>query len=236
MRLVVCDDDERDLQLVQSLVLNVKELEFLSIDYYLSGKDLLVSMSENSYEIFVLDIDMEGMDGLSLASEIRERDEKAIIIFLTNHDEYVFDSLRFMPYRYIRKRMIQKELPEALLSCKEKIEREQISFFIVGGGKELVKLSDILYVECQGHNLELHKKSGELLVREKISSFEKSFLQHGFVRVHKGFVVNMRYIICIKNKEIVLEGGILIKIGASYENYVKLTYNEYVRRSMYEAY
>jgi len=54
--------------------------------------------------LLILDIDMPGISGLDLAETLRASNLNLLIIFLSNHEEFVFKAIEFQPFRYIRKR------------------------------------------------------------------------------------------------------------------------------------
>ena len=57
-----------------------------------------------------LDIDMPGISGLEIAKKLREENSDIILIFVSAHEQYVFESIEYSPFRYIRKSRIEKEL------------------------------------------------------------------------------------------------------------------------------
>ena len=60
-----------------------------------------------TYDIYILDIEMQGMNGLELAKTIRTNEPNALIIFLTSYSEYVFDVFEVITFdfwSYVKKK------------------------------------------------------------------------------------------------------------------------------------
>ena len=70
-----------------------------------------------SYHLIFIDIKMPSIDGITIAEKINEikgESEFLLFVFITSHDELVFDALRSFPYSFIRKNMIDVDLPECI--------------------------------------------------------------------------------------------------------------------------
>ena len=57
------------------------------------------------YDVFILDIEMQGMNGLELAQKIREKDSNCLIIFLTNYSQYVFSVFEVITFDFLPKQL-----------------------------------------------------------------------------------------------------------------------------------
>ncbi|HSF49256.1 MAG TPA: response regulator [Nitrososphaeraceae archaeon] len=101
-------DDEPDICLVLKIVL--EKAGFLA-DYYYNAILALDEFKSNFYDLIILDIQMPDINGLQLCREIRKRDKKVKICFLTA-TETIFDiEYKFTPvYTFIRKPIENKEL------------------------------------------------------------------------------------------------------------------------------
>ena len=85
------------------------------------------------FDLIFMDIDMPVINGMEVAALLRERNSNAALIFISSYEHFVFESIRYMPFRFIRKGLYQKELPEAVQSfLKERrnpIRQMQTRFF-----------------------------------------------------------------------------------------------------------
>ena len=121
IRIAICDDNELDALSARKVIRNAlnelnKEAE---IEYYLNAKDIQDKLlkKKESLDLLILDIDMSDISGLDLAESLRANNLKLLIIFLSNHEEFVFKAIEFQPFRYIRKIKLETEMPIAIRSA-----------------------------------------------------------------------------------------------------------------------
>lgn len=235
MQIAICDDSHFDIQVIQENLQNSLNSGFhCEIDIFFDGKDLREAAKQKHYDAFLLDIDMPEINGFELAQELKKSNNE--ILFVSNHSEYVFQSIMFRPFRFLRKERLKEELLEAITALQTKLESESLFFSITERGlKQKLYLRDIWYIESRKHTIDLHKKDTTISMRGRLSDLEKQLHSKGFVQVHKGYIVNMRYIDQIHGKEITLENGTCIPIGPYYYDTCMKAYHTYLLRNCYEV-
>ena len=107
------------------------------------------AMPAPTFDAYLLDISMPGVDGLSLAARIRAAGSVVPIVFITGIEERVFEALRVQPLRFVRKSRLAEELPEAVHAlCAHLREDARSTLAFQSEGMLLrVPVSSILYVE-----------------------------------------------------------------------------------------
>ena len=105
----ICDDESRILSDITEKVKS--ELAGAEISMFSNGVKLLERLSEARCDILLIDIDMPEFNGLEIAERLGALSEKPLLIFVTSHDELVYDSLQFHPFGFVRKGYLEKELP-----------------------------------------------------------------------------------------------------------------------------
>ena len=116
IRISIVDDEEIILKSIRKKtedLLNELKVDFEIYDYT-DGTILLKEFKNVRFDIVFLDIEMPGISGLEIAQRIRDEEENVDIIFITNKDELVYDSIKFAPFRFIRKFRFETEISEAL--------------------------------------------------------------------------------------------------------------------------
>ncbi len=105
-------DDELDICLVLKIVL--EKTGFL-VDYFYNPVRAIDEFKSNFYDLIILDVQMPNINGLQLYREIKKRDEKVKICFLTA-SESIFDIAdKFSPvYTFIKKAIGNEELVTAV--------------------------------------------------------------------------------------------------------------------------
>jgi DNA-binding LytR/AlgR family response regulator len=111
MNIAICDDDLEILNRLREQTFNMFQAlkEDVKICTFTSGVSLIGSIEEDckDYNVILLDIDMPGISGLDVAKKLRDKNDDVIIIFVSSHEKYVFDSIEYRPFRYIRKNRIK---------------------------------------------------------------------------------------------------------------------------------
>lgn len=148
----------------------------------------------SKYDILLLDVEMKNMNGIELAKRIRKDNNRAEIIFITSHFEFVGEGYEVDALHYLIKPISAEKLTQVLTKAAEKILVEPPSVVISCEG-ETVKLyeSDILYVESFLHYIVIHTKDKEYKIKENISVFENK-VSDDFYRIHRSYLVSLKYI------------------------------------------
>lgn len=206
IKLAVVDDEKAFAEDMKTRLSG--ELEFFGaaaeIDLYGGGEEF--SEKSDEYDAVFLDVDMPHMSGGQVAEKIRGFNSRLLIIFVTGHDDFVFSSIAFSPFRFIRKSFLPAELHECVKALLERIEKLSVKLcFETEKGNLYLKPSDILYFEVFNHTLTVHTKEGNSVIRSTLSEIEKSVSEKGFIRTHKSYLVNYRYIFSLNEFEAVLD-------------------------------
>ncbi|MFR7383482.1 MAG: LytR/AlgR family response regulator transcription factor [Anaerostipes sp.] len=107
INIAICDDEQESLHMIQKELYNAANKLKIEIETYAynDGKKVLDSIyNENEdFDILFLDIDMPDISGLEIARKLRQKNLDIILIFISAHEQYVFESIEYNPFRYIRK-------------------------------------------------------------------------------------------------------------------------------------
>lgn len=167
IKIYICDDDPDFLKIIKKAVDNcILNSQFNDFEYdvvlFDDPNTTIKKINENQPNIIFLDIDMPKTGGFDIAENIGENQSDTIIIFVTSHDNYVFSSFRYRPFRFIRKTHLLEELDEALesalqeLLCGNKYLELESKYF-----NEKILLSNIIYFESKRNYAEITTASGQ---------------------------------------------------------------------------
>lgn len=229
MRIIVMDDDKLFLKNIRDDIEKLLHTQGIDVEIYMAYDiRMLESIMEMTVpDLIFLDIDMPDKPGIDIAHELRKRYEGIDIIFLTNREDMVFKSIHYLPFRFIRKSKIDDELKEAVLSYIEYFNDKKLMYtFDVTGGRRPILISNIFYIESEGHYAIIHTKEESIYSRSNISNLENDLKKYGFIRIQRSFLVNLKYVSNITGKNVILVSGeeLPIKRG-SMEN---------IRRKLFE--
>lgn len=114
----LCDDEPVLLDTLEEKVRRCfsENLIFAEIQAFTGGQNLLYEAEDGKrFDLLLLDIEMPGMDGLELASRLRQLLPDALLIFITSHVEFALDAYELSTFRYIPKNNMDGRLEHALL-------------------------------------------------------------------------------------------------------------------------
>ncbi len=194
----------------------------IQIHVFRDGEDLLEDYT-GEFDIILLDIQMRFLDGMSAAEKIRELDKKVILIFVTNMVQYAVKGYSVDAMDYILKPVDYFMFSQRLNKAVEKIQKASEYFISLRCEEGICKvaLSDLLYVESQKHQLCYVTSKREYTVRGRISDCEESLKAHGFFRIHKGYLVNMRMVDRIDGENCFVFGNMLPISRAQKKEFMK---------------
>ncbi len=229
MEIYICDDET---QILQDLALEAKQhCPDSRICLFTNGKDLQAMLQQDICDVLLLDIDMPELTGLEVAAGISALPHPPLLVFVTSHDELVYDSFQYHPFGFIRKSYFKEEIGKVLSDCKREITGRQRHFCFRAEGREVrLLLSDILYFEAEGNYLKLHTRNETYRFRSTVAAVENTLTGSGWIRIHKGFLVNQEAVQMLGGEETVLTEGTRLPIGKSYGEAAKRQLMEYMRR------
>ncbi len=237
INILICDDEKSFVDLIENkikkIIINGKFCDF-QYDFILKNDSTkaIDFCINNEVDIAFLDIDMPGINGFDVASILNEKQKNTKLIFVSNFDHFVYTSLKFRPFRFIRKSVIDGELKEAFNSAMNDILTRD-GFLILGSKyfNEKLFFSDILFIESKGNYVEISATTGEkFLHRTTLGTLVDSLVDYDFVRIHSGFVVSMSKIKFIKSDIVELQNGTTLKISRKYITDVKEKFYDYLRK------
>ena len=228
MRIYLCDDELKIREEVNNRIkVSVPAAE---VELFSSGKLLLEQLHRESCDILLLDIDMPELSGMEVAERLAELQQKPLLIFVTGHDELVYDSFRYHPFGFVRKQFLEAELGKVLKDCEAELTRNLRQFnFRTAEGEVRLLYSELLYFESEGNYLRVHTKDAEYRFRSTIAAVEAALVKDGFIRLHKGFLTNQTAIRLFGTDTVELTDGTLLPVGKTYAEEAKAKFMRYLR-------
>lgn len=232
IKIAICDDEEIIAYAIEKLCLAWadKNSTELLIETYDNSVVFLNALKQTVFDIILLDIDMPVFTGFDIASQLSQMSNSSLIIFVSNHESLVYESFKYKPFDFIRKSNLEKDLNISLDRGKTEVSRISHRILFKSGGNEfLIKISDILYFETQGNYLNLYTTEKIYTSRSSMKEMEQELESKSFVRIHKGFLVNINQIEVFNNSEITLKNKKILPMGRTFSENAKKKIIEYFR-------
>lgn len=150
-KIAICDDEQNQIDYMASIAASwsAHAGHNCEIRTFASAEAFLFEYEEDkAFDILLLDIEMENMNGIELAKRIRKDHNRAEIIFITSHFGFVWEGYKVDALHYLTKPLSVEKLTQVLSKAADKLSVEPPSVVISCDG-ETLKLyeSDILYNE-----------------------------------------------------------------------------------------
>ena len=217
VKIILCDDDPSFLEGFRTKIVSALEKLNTSADITtLSSIHQLSDEVLSSCDIAFLDVDFVGEDynGIDIARKLREVNKHALIFFITNFIEYAPEGYEVQAFRYILKWDLDAVLGRYLMQALEKLSDANDTLQLQTDGELLeLKYSEILYLEVLGHSVSVVTETETHTINATLSSFEQQLENHGFLRVHKSYLVNMRHIKKFQCRELTLSSGAVLRVS-----------------------
>ncbi len=203
-RIAVCDDDAAVGEYIKNLVLTWASGAQVSVDVsvFRSAQALLFEGC-NAFDVFLLDIEMPGQNGMELAKIIRAAHETAVIVFITGYADYIAQGYDVSALHYLMKPIDKQKLFAVLQKARDVHGRQEHCLVLESAGEiHRIPLRDIRYLEVRGNYVTVHAKQ-DIKIKKPLSELQAQ-LDERFVRTGRSFVVNVACVRRVTKTEVVL--------------------------------
>lgn len=196
MRIAICDDDALIVEQLTCCIRTFFEMKNVTCPEILcfsDGESLLADQSEK--DLLFLDIEMPGLDGIYVGSQLKKANDRIIIFIVTSYPEYLDEAMRFHVFRYLSKPLDEqrffRNLNDAVnlystTSYKVPVETRQ--------GVRTLPASSILMIEAQGRKVIVHTAGQDLESVHKMRYWSELLPKNCFFQTHRSFIVNLEHV------------------------------------------
>lgn len=225
LKIAVCDDDPVHLERAEALVNRSLEQENIrySVQPFSSASLLLSEIEKNGYcaDIAVLDIEMKGEDGITLAKKLNQILPLCRIIFLTGYLDYAMDVYAAEHVWFVVKSTAEKYFPGAMKKALQSLNGQENSQSVIvirqKGSSIAVPLEEILYISKVLRKSCVFTVNGEYYDTRRPALLIPEHLLSRFIRCHQGYWVNVRMIRELDHDEFVLTDGSRIPLSRGFK-------------------
>ena len=211
--IAICDDDK----LIRNQVVTQIRSTFsymrdsLKIDVFNSGTLLLDRVNEGAYyDMAILDIEMPGILGLELAVKLTEIFRGIVIIYLSSYEEYVYESFKTQPFRFIPKSKMDSMLITAVKEGIQMVEKDAEKFYVISTNQDVERIpyNDIMYICKKDKYAEFVRRCGRISKERRPMREVKNLIKSElFVWTDRSLICNISYVKYIDKGYIFLSNG-----------------------------
>ena len=219
LKIAVCDDEQLYLDITRVMLEQYAAEHDVEITAEaISNPSMLLDSIEagERHDIYLLDIYMPGVSGMSVATELRSKGVRSPIIFLTSSTEHAVEAFGVDATHYLLKPYTPQNFFVAMDKAMQSISThaEENIVLKIGGEYQNVPVAHILYSEAANNYQRLWMKDdGELLVRMTASELYGLLADFGcFHRCGRAYIINLNHVTKVTASTAVLKNGVELSL------------------------
>ena len=205
-RAAIVDDNRIDASFTEQALTAWAENRQLAVQaecFDSAEKFLFRYAGDKAWDILLLDIEMNAMDGVTMAKKVRAQNEAVQIVFITGYSDYIAEGYEVAALHYLMKPVSRDKLFAVLDRALEKRRQEDRCLNLEATG-EMVRIPfyEIRYLDVRQNYVTVHAKK-DYTVKRTLGDFEKE-LDDRFCRVGRSMIVNLRFIRRVTRADVTL--------------------------------
>lgn len=253
IRVIIADDERLPREYLKQLIVAYSNVELLC--ECKTGLETVNAVFSHQPDLVFLDIQMPDLNGFEVIEEIKKEMKMPFIVFTTAYEQFALKAFEVSATDYLLKPFTEERFREAVNRTLDLLEKDKLSetnaaieallklynqskpekqievyparILIKANRKMLfVDVADIYWLEASGDYIKVHLKSNYYLINDSLNNFEKMLDPEIFIRVHRSYIVNAKFIKEFKpyfNGEyiLLLANGREVKLSRSYKDIIK---------------
>lgn len=220
IKCVAIDDEPLALEVIRKFCERIGGIDVQTFSDPAAGLDVI---KREKPSIAFLDIEMENVSGLTIASQLPP---ETCFIFTTAYLNYAMDGFELDAVDYLHKPFAFSRFQTAFAKAVRRIEgasrpREDNRSLMVKQEYNTVNvpLRSILYIEAMEGYVKIFREDGICTVSRIILKNVGSQLpEEDFLRIHRSFIVSKSKIKSFNRQSVTLSSGVTLPIGRQYVN------------------
>jgi two-component system, LytTR family, response regulator len=213
MRVLIVDDEPLAVTALAQILAARPDVELFD-----SARDALEAqhlLSNELYDVMLLDINMPELSGLELLSRLQRCERPApSVVLVTAHAEHALTAFEKHAVDYVLKPFSSERVNQALDFASQRtaseraarllelmphfrppIQQTSSKIAIKSNGRILfIDPRELVVVQAEGNYVLLRQETGSYLLRESISTIAEKLKPYGFVRIHRSALVNASFV------------------------------------------
>ena len=216
IRIAIVEDEQRNRATLLEHLRRYEQEHGISFEVsaFTDGREILAKYRP-VYDIVLLDIQMQHVDGMTTAKRIREVDQEVVLVFITNSPQYAIGGYQVAALSYLLKPVPYGALSEELDRCLAQVRKRERGYIILTSGPDQhrVNVADIVYIESIKHRLVVHATDREYSLVGSLTAMEEELAEKGFFRSNNPYLVNLQHVTGVQQNSSILRGGHELQIS-----------------------
>lgn len=235
MRVIVCDGDWYFCKQIAKYIRQFEKETQTGITLYLFESETKMCdflLKTPGIDIIFLDIVFQEEKGIQIAKEIRKRNQKVCIVFVSSLDKFAVQGYDVQAQGYLLKPLDYHKFKDKMNMLIRKLNKERERFYcdITKEGRLVLPFDEIMYIETKGRNTAIHTPTESFNSYRKMKEHQILLEPEGFCRCHAAYIVNLQYVKRVDGQEIYLKNHEMLHISKTKKKEFYDMFVDYIER------
>ena len=208
-KIIVVEDQEKWWEQISSyLSVYSKDNDVLfEVARFATGESFLAQY-DGSADLVFMDIGLPEKNGIDTSKELRLKDGRVCIVFLTELSQFAIEGYEVRAFDYLVKPikydLFSLKLTRILAHLSQSIRK----YATIKDGTLTTRVcfDDIVYIESQKHYVYFHCLDQEYRTRGRLEDIQGEFLAAGFSRINRSIIVNLAHVNGYTSTDVTVKG------------------------------
>jgi two-component system LytT family response regulator len=192
---IIADDEALVRERISNLLKSYNEIEVSA--QCADGLSTITAFQLGKPNLLFLDIQMPKASGFHVLEQINTKD--VLIIFVTAYDQYAIKAFEFAAFDYLLKPITEKRFQKTMSRALDVLEshKEPVAtsiYFKSDGIVRHIQINEITHLEAADNHVLIHTQNNTFKKRTTLQKMVAELMPHGFIQVHRSFVVHPQHI------------------------------------------
>ena len=173
------------------------------------------------FDMILLDIVMDGINGIELAQRIRQVDGDVAIVFITSYSKYAITGYGVNALHYLLKPVNAQLLENLIWSIYIKEFLDEVLTIKSGEHYIRIPIKDIVCMEITGRRVEVSLMDRKVYYQGKLTEILDELPNGIFIQCHQAFAVNIRNVRELTRRNAIAVNGQEIPVSRTFWNNIK---------------
>ncbi len=216
LRIVIAEDDPGEAAGLAGLLRRYEHQRGVPLELRRHADGAaLVAAHDGTADLLLLDVEMPGTDGMDAAAQIRARDRRVAIAFVTHAADRAVQGYRVDALDYLVKPVGYEALARTVDRARARAAAAAAAPVVLELDTGALRLdaADIVALEAAGRHVVVRTLDGRHRARGPLKDVAARLDGHGFHRCHHGYVVNLRHVVAARPEACTLVTGLRVPVS-----------------------